>query len=84
MVLTFLTIAAGLLTAGGPSSTTTVNAADTSSHIQRLATSAPDSWQAATSPHHLQIVYKEPASLPEQNLDQKVKTSRAKSAKYRN
>lgn len=84
MSITFLAIAASLLTVGNPqpAKPSTSAVPISTSQVQPLAAPTPDSWQAAITPHHATPVYEEPASLPEQNLDQKVKTSRVKPSRY--
>lgn len=84
MSITFLAIAASLLTAGNPqpAKPSTSAVPISTSQVQPLAAPTPDSWQAAITPHHDTPVHEEPASLPEQNLDQKVKTSRVKPSRY--
>ena len=84
MSITFLAIAASLLTAGNPqpAKPSTSAVPISTSQVQPLAAPTPDSWQAAFTPHHATPVHEEPASLPEQNLDQKVKTSRVKPSRY--
>ncbi|ALX89754.1 hypothetical protein [Lacticaseibacillus paracasei] len=84
MSITFLAIAASLLTAGNPqpAKPSTSAVPISTSQVQPLAAPTPDSWQAAITPHHVTPVHEEPASLPEQNLDQKVKTSRVKPSRY--
>lgn len=84
MSITFLAIAASLLTAGNPqpAKPSTSAVPISTSQVQPLAAPTPDSWQAAITPHHTTPVHEEPASLPEQNLDQKVKTSRVKPSRY--
>ncbi|MEN2315798.1 hypothetical protein ABC653_10690 [Lacticaseibacillus paracasei] len=84
MSITFLAIAASLLTAGNPqpAKPSTSAVPISTSQVQPLAAPTPDSWQAAITPHHATPVHEEPTSLPEQNLDQKVKTSRVKPSRY--
>ncbi|QOP48138.1 hypothetical protein [Lacticaseibacillus paracasei] len=84
MSITFLAIAASLLTAGNPqpAKPSTSAVPISTSQVQPLAAPTPDSWQAAITPHHATPVHEELASLPEQNLDQKVKTSRVKPSRY--
>lgn len=84
MSITFLAIAASLLTAGNPqpAKPSTSAVPISTSQVQPLAAPTPDSWQAAITPHHATPVHEEPASLPEKNLDQKVKTSRVKPSRY--
>ena len=84
MSITFLAIAASLLTAGNPqpAKPSTSAVPISTSQVQPLAAPTPDSWQAAITPHHATPVHEEPDSLPEQNLDQKVKTSRVKPSRY--
>ncbi|WP_165847136.1 hypothetical protein [Lacticaseibacillus paracasei] len=84
MSITFLAIAASLLTAGNPqpAKPSTSAVPISTSQVQPLAAPTPDSWQVAITPHHATPVHEEPASLPEQNLDQKVKTSRVKPSRY--
>lgn len=84
MSITFLAIAASLLTAGNPqpAKPSTSAVPISTSQVQPLAAPTPDSWQAAITPQHATPVHEEPASLPEQNLDQKVKTSRVKPSRY--
>ena len=84
MSITFLAIAASLLTVGNPqpAKPSTSAVPISTSQVQPLAAPTPDSWQAAITPHHATPVREEPASLPEQNLDQKVKTSRVKPSRY--
>ncbi|WP_195486851.1 hypothetical protein [Lacticaseibacillus paracasei] len=84
MSITFLAIAASLLTVGNPqpAKPSTSAVPISTSQVQPLAAPTPDSWQAAITPHHATPVHEEPASSPEQNLDQKVKTSRVKPSRY--
>ena len=84
MSITFLAIAASLLTVGNPqpAKPSTSAVPISTSQVQPLAAPTPDSWQAAITPHHATPVHEEPPSLPEQNLDQKVKTSRVKPSRY--
>ena len=84
MSITFLAIAASLLTVGNPQPAKPATAAVpiSTSQVQPPAAPAPDSWHAAIPPHHATPVHQAPASLPEQNLDQKVKTSRVKPSRY--
>ncbi|EPD04028.1 hypothetical protein Lpp27_00708 [Lacticaseibacillus paracasei subsp. paracasei CNCM I-4648] len=67
MSITFLAIAASLLTAGNPqpAKPSTSAVPISTSQVQPLAAPTPDSWQAAITPHHATPVHEEPASLPD-------------------
>ena len=74
MVFTFLAVAAGLLTSSGSAATTVNPTTELNQHVQQVVTSV-----STVAPR---LFHEEPASLPEQNLEQKVKTSRPKTTKY--
>lgn len=78
MVFTFLAVAARLLTSSGSAATTVNPTTEPNQHVQQVVTSV-----STVAPRHLpRLFHEEPASLPEQNLEQKVKTSRPKTTKY--
>ena len=77
MVFTFLAVAAGLLTSSGSAATTVNPTTEPNQHVQQVVTSV-----STVAPRLPRLFHEEPASLPEQNLEQKVKTSRPKTTKY--